>query len=157
MPARALKAPMLTHVLAQKGTSMSTVNANDSNAKAEQPVSHSTVSLTMPNAAVFVQVTAACVYRALVIQKRAKETANIRSKNMAGAAIKKNIAGLFFINTALSTIGAVTTITVIVVTPLPLGNVDSALVTTILVPSTTVPRTNLSMHGICMDAGSIQI
>ena len=144
-------------VLAPPGIFMSTVNVNGSNVEAEQPVSHSTVSSTASNVVVFVQVTAVAVYRERAILKRVKETARSLMKDMAGAGMVKNIACLFFVKTALSTIGVVITITGIVVMPLPMESVDSALVTTIPVPSIQALLTNPSMHGTCMDVSSIQI
>ena len=148
---------MPTRVLAPTGIFTSMVSANDSNAKAEQAVSHLTVLLMGHNVVASVQVMAVFVYKEHATLKSAMEKVSFLMKDTADAEMAKNIVCLFSLKMDPLTIGAVTTITVIVVMPLPMGNVDSALVTTILVPSTTVLLTNPSMHGVCMDAGSIQI
>ena len=123
---------MLIPVLAPTGIFTSMVSANDSNAKAEQAVSHSTVSSTASNVVVFVQVTAVAVYRERAILKRVKETACSLMKDTADAEMAKNIVCLFSLKMDPLTIGVATMNMGIVVMPLPMESVALVPVTIIL-------------------------
>ena len=123
---------MLTHVLAPTGIFTSMVSANDSNAKAEQAVSHLTVLLMGHNVVASVQVMAVFVYKEHATLKSAMEKVSFLMKDTADAEMAKNIVCLFSLKMDPLTIGVATMNMVIVVMPLPMESVALVPVTIIL-------------------------
>ena len=148
---------MPTRVLAPTDIFTSMVSANDSNVEAEQAVSHLTVLLMGHNVVASVQVMAVFVYKEHATLKSAMEKVSFLMKDTADAEMAKNIVCLFSLKMDPLTIGAVTTITVIVVMLFPMEHVKMVPVTIILAQSMMALLMNPSTLGIYMDASLIQI